>query len=145
MKLSISAKLIGGFGVVLLLVAVVGWMGISNVGAMSDQMNSMYNDRLIPIQEIDAASNWLHRMRAVVLEFLVAVSQGTMYTARETIADHETELVAQIDLYRKTDLTQGEKDLLAQFDKVYPIYRQERDTVLELKSKGDDADAMLVF
>ncbi|MDO8690968.1 MAG: methyl-accepting chemotaxis protein, partial [Dehalococcoidia bacterium] len=47
--------------------------------------------------------------------------------------------------YRKTDLTQGEKDLLAQFDKVYPIYRQERDTVLELKSKGDDADAMLVF
>ena len=145
MRLSIRDKLLAGFATVLVLMGIVGYVGISGVGTINDELSEMYVDELVPIQDLGEANSRLHRMRVSVLESLVALDKTKMAEAERSVAENEKEMLARMDKYGKTGLTQDEKDWLARFNAAWPAYKTERDRVLQLKRDGKDQEAMALF
>lgn len=55
-NLKTSVKLVLGFGVVILVLIAVAYMGYSNMKNINDGKTSMYFDRLLPIYQIGVAN-----------------------------------------------------------------------------------------
>ena len=145
MKLSIRAKLLSGFAVVLAMMAIVGYLGISAMAQLTAMADSMYKDRLVPIEDLGEANALLHRMRANVVEVVASEDPKIVADSLAKVGDREKEMLARIDAYSKTELVQEEKDWLAKFNAAWPAYKTERDRVLQLAQQGKRAEAQALY
>ncbi len=145
MRLSVQNKLLAGFIAVLALMGVIGWIGITNLGSVAGLMSSMYDDRLVPIDDLGAAATEYQQMRVNVLTFLVSSDKAAKDTAETSIAKHEKTMLERIDKYSKTSLVQEEKDNLAKFNAAWAAYKVERDKLLKLSRDGDTQGAMAIL
>lgn len=144
MRLNVAPKLFAGFGAVLLLVGVVGWMGISSLGTMSGLMDSMYGERLVAVQDLGQASARLEKMRVGLLGYVLAKDKTRMAEAANAISENENEMLARIEKYGKMHLTPEEKELLVRFGEAWPRYKVERDEVVKLESNGKHELAVIL-
>jgi methyl-accepting chemotaxis protein len=63
----IATKLMIGFGAVVAITAVVGWIGIRNMAALNAQTESLYEAQLVSIVDLAAMRGMTHRVRAGIL------------------------------------------------------------------------------
>lgn len=71
MKLNLRNKLLAAFGAVLVLTAIVGWMGISQAGVIDDRSDMMYKDDVVGLTLIAKLAQDTMLVRAKVLAHIL--------------------------------------------------------------------------
>ena len=134
-KVGIQAKLFGGFGAVLLLLAIVGYIGWNNTVTFSSSFKSMYVDRLQPVVQLGAAAQGLYELRAAGLQYGAVDALG-----RAKLKAADDKWLKQIDdrmkAYAATLLVPEERQWLKAWDQTYPAYVQTRQKFLLLYEQG---------
>jgi len=145
-RVNIFAKLIGGFGIVLVLMGVVGFIGYTGLNSVNDNYTQgMYEGAVKPIQYIDDAMMDLEEIRVNLYSAAADSDASATNQARANIADYQKKMTESLDKYRKTELSQEEKDLLAKFDAAWTGYAADKDRILALDEQGQSDQALALL
>jgi methyl-accepting chemotaxis protein len=80
MRLSVGAKLLGGFEFVVLMAILLGVVGMSSLAAMNDLATQLYNRDLVGLQDIGQARAIFDSYRLAGAQSLAAASDPTERT-----------------------------------------------------------------
>ncbi len=145
LHVTIRAKIGAGFASLLVLVGIIGWVSVGNLGKVNNLMGSMYEESLIPIQEIGGAVAELRQLQLYLVDDVLTQDKAKMDEAEQMIAEHEKLMLEHLDRYGKSNLSPEEKALLAGFNESWPLYKADRDAVLRLKRESKDISTMTPF
>lgn len=121
-SIPIGRKLIGSFLIIAAIVGIVAIIGYSNMKTINDGMTTMYNDRLVPIQDLGTADAKFYDIRGDLYKYL-AIPQDRK-TLKISFEEKIGTINLLIDKYRETSLLDSEKAELAKFDTSWPEYQK---------------------
>ena len=139
-NVKLSAKLIGGFLVVAILLAVVAAVGYINMKTINDDMTTMYDDRLVPITQMSNIEAAVHLIRGDLYGLLLFPDERAEMELE--ITENRAEVEKNIEQYRATFLVQAEIDHLAEFDAAWVVYQKEIADVIAKVETGLDKEAI---
>lgn len=144
-NLKTRTKLMSGFLVVAVFVAIVGGYGIFNMKNINSSMTSMYKDRLIPIEALSKVSENEMAARGEVLNMFLLKDQEKIASSIKKVEELTKENEQLIKEYEGTELLDSEKELLKKFKEDDSKYIEVRDKVTNLlyELKPDEAMALL--
>ena len=142
MKLSIANKLLAGFGVVLVLMGVLGFMGITNLGSLNAAMNDMYANRLKPVAQIGDARDAFNGYRLGVAKLVLASDEDSKAAAQAILAEEEKTLVAALDEFGRSDQSAEDKANLAAVQSAWAAYKALADKTVALAVADRDQEAI---
>lgn len=119
-NVKMSTKLLGSFGVIVVLMILIVAIGFIGINDINNGMTELYYDRTLPIQQVGTANAAFYKMRGDVYKYLLIVEEREKVQS-DIIADQE-KIKEQIDLYRATYLVDEEIAALAEFDRTYAAY-----------------------
>jgi methyl-accepting chemotaxis protein len=132
--MSIRAKLLLAFGVVLTLMGLVGLAGGRATMRMSDQADQLDEHNVEAAVELGAAQSALWELRYGMLQFMVDPAE------RQEILDSQAKLYAAIDdslrRYAAAQRNPEERVALAEWEQAFTQYRQARPRWFELYGAG---------
>ncbi len=121
----------------MIVVAVVGYMGLSN---MDGALTGLYTDQTLPIEQIGTASSALYQLRGDLYEYVFVPGEST--AAKQSILADQQTIQEQMILYRATTLSAEEKTALAQFDQSYATYIQAVNETINAVDTGNTTAAI---
>ena len=139
-NLSIGRKLIAGFLVIAAILAVIGAYGSVSMSNMQTRQDTIYNDALLPTQELGNAYSAVYTMRGDVYKAMLTPDQ--LAASEKAIAADVAEVNKQLASYRKSNLTPEEKDQLAKFDPAWATYQTAVADIVKSVKAGDTKAAM---
>ncbi len=131
-----GVKLIGGFlvvAIIVVIVAVIGYLGVQN---LSNIMVENYNNHVLAIEYVGAASVDLYRIRGDLYKWVLFPDLGG--DLETEIESFRSDIDHQIGLFRQTDLDEEESQKLAAFDSAWANYQRELDKAIALVKSGDE-------
>ncbi len=131
-----GVKLIGGFlvvAIIVVIVAVFGYLGVQN---LSNIMVENYNNHVLAIEYVGAASVDLYRIRGDLYKWVLFPDLGG--DLETEIESFRSDIDHQIGLFRQTDLDEEESQKLAAFDSAWANYQRELDKAIALVKSGDE-------
>jgi methyl-accepting chemotaxis protein len=138
---SIRGKLLAGFGAVLSLMAVVGFMGWRYTQHMQEEYEHLYNNNLQASVHLATAQDALWQLRYGFPQFMVLTKEED----RKKIVDNEPKLYQVIDdafaAYGRTALKPEEQQALAEWNEVFTKYKGARPKWFELYGAGKIEEA----
>ncbi|WP_420998484.1 methyl-accepting chemotaxis protein [Cupriavidus sp. 30B13] len=134
-QLRVTTKLVAGFLVVSLIGAVIGLLGVVNMGRMADWTGKIYHDDLQSLKGVQGANiDLLYSSRAQIA-LLSASTMGERAAEKEQIEKALAALDERMKAARVA-FTQPEGEaLLKQFDTLLPAYRQRIGAYVTLVGK----------
>lgn len=136
-KLKISAKIILGFTIVIILTLLIGTIAYNSLNTINDGMKSMYHNNLLPIRYLGEARRDLLTIRGDVFK-LVATANTSEYPALEkSITKSFTTLKESMKQYRDTGLTDKENEDITKFDSDISQYETDIKSVISMQVAGD--------
>ncbi|MBL4934438.1 methyl-accepting chemotaxis protein [Clostridium sp. YIM B02515] len=130
-NLKIAQKLILSFLVVAVLVAVNGIISIVNMSRINSNAISMYNDNLMPLNEVKTIKTNLLEIKS---DSLLLVYERD----RARIADYEKDIEKLVNednnlmaAYEKTNMSAKEKELYPKFKEYLLQYRKDREAIIK--------------
>jgi methyl-accepting chemotaxis protein len=131
------AKLLGGFGVMLLLLALVGWIGWRTTVSTSADVTGLLDNEFTQLAELSRTSRGLLELRngAAGIAYLTAdaVQRAALQTA-------DAQWLANIDddmhRYAASDLTPDERRLLATWQQDYSALVVSRRQLIAIREQG---------
>jgi methyl-accepting chemotaxis protein len=140
--LKIITKLLSGFFFVAMIAGVIGYAGISNIKTINRLLDNMYDHNLVPIHDISGANMQAIYQNRSVYDYLIETDLAEMDKIRKDMDVYEAKMKEFLDKYRKTDLTEKEKELLSKFDAAWPIYKSGVEKVLPLHNAKKNQEAL---
>jgi methyl-accepting chemotaxis protein len=138
-NMSIRAKLLVAFGVVLALLGAVGVAGWRATVRMSDEAHLLYEDNVQAAVQLGGAQSALWELRYGFPQFIVAPEK------RQEILDSQAKWYTLIDdslrRYAAGRRTPEERQALTQWEQAFTQYRQARPRWFELYSAGKVEEA----
>ncbi|RFU70793.1 methyl-accepting chemotaxis protein [Peribacillus saganii] len=140
-NLKTSAKLISAFVIMAILLSLVGIFGINNMAKLKTDIEFMYNERLIPSNDIASAQVLYQRMRVNIRDMnFIATTPEQKHQFEQTINELRSEIEAKIDKYENTLIIKEEEVILKKFDTAWQDYNRWMDHAIESANKGDVAE-----
>ncbi len=138
-NLKIGVKLLSGFLVISTLILIVAFVGYNNMKSIDNGMNTMYNDRLVPLEILGKIETGLYKMRGDVYKYIILPEE------RQVIqGDLSKDVISINDLvtrYKTNELLQEENDELLVFDETWKSYQQEVDKIINNINAGNETEA----
>jgi methyl-accepting chemotaxis protein len=142
-NMKVGSKLMLGFSAMGLIMAIVGYMGVTNMGTITQSTDNIYNVQLKPLMTLTKVRGLVYQMRSQTITALLTAN----------VADREDSLAKVKELNKLVDETRENfsKSIKAEavqkayddFAKVYDDYRAYRDnTVFRLLLAGDHTGAL---
>jgi len=132
MNLRTSVKLTSAFLIIAVLLSFVGLFGVSTMGKLNGSLDTMYEDNLVPVQELLEAQSKYMEMRTNIREMLIS---DTAEEKRQ-LADRSRELKSGIEsniaTFRTTKLSEESIEATRQFDDIWSAYNQYYEQALQL-------------
>ncbi|MFA5865251.1 MAG: MCP four helix bundle domain-containing protein [Phycisphaerae bacterium] len=144
----LGLKLLMVFMFTAVITAILGYLGIRNMGKMNQMLTKMYDENLMPIVYVTDANQELvnHNRRLCLIVMLPQKDEKD--TFKKKMLDNEKNLKKYLDQYRHTRLSESESErkLLAEFDTAWPIYTTVANQVLSLTYDGKNhaAEALII-
>ena len=142
--LKIAAKLFFSFAVLAAIAGIVGGVGFFIVGAMKTNGVTLYDGRLVAIQDLAYANFALLNARTDMRELLLSddvVQRGKLATS----INEETHITTQrIETYGKKVLQKQEQETLFKFQTAFGRYIELRRPAIELAVSGQKAKAWAI-
>ncbi len=140
MRLTIRTKLYAGFGIVLCLLAVVGFAGWRYITSLSSEFQRLYADNVQAAVHLSNAERALWELRFGIGNFMVFDAEG-----RTKILAGQDKWYRQIEdamkAYKSGSRTPEEQEALKEWEDSYPKYLQSRPRWFELYSAGKIQEA----
>jgi len=127
-NLSIKARLIFVIGFLSVLLVVIGTIGLTSLSSTNGALKSVYEDRVIPLGQLERASSLINKNQILVGESVVGQLSAfpedvSMVEKRVTeIRASMDEINAIIEAYAKYDLDEEERKLLETFNERRQAY-----------------------
>ena len=145
MALGIREKLFGGFGVVLALVLVIGFIGLRNKTAFAAQFKTLYHDRLESVVRLGAVEQGLYELRLGAAGATYAASKPedrAAMKARDEI--WLTQIDDNMGAYQLSTITDDEKTALQEWESTFAEFKKIRLQIIDLVDQGDASSAITV-
>lgn len=141
LNLKIRTKLLSAFLLVSILMGIMGYINIGNMKKINDGVDTMYNDRLIPIQMLGEIQKNLLVSRADILAMLNTDNSEKISSLISDLnqATHKNEAI--LKEFENIYLTDEEKVLLKQYSDNINQYRPLRDEIAQLIQEGKKEEA----
>ena len=109
-KMNLGFRLGLGYAVALVLLLVTGGLGLSSLKAAHDDMDGVYNDRVVPLQQLKTVSD---TYAVNIIDAVNKTHSGLMPAeeALKTVNEGVAEIKKQWDAYMATRLTKDEEKL----------------------------------
>ncbi|MBC2581902.1 methyl-accepting chemotaxis protein [Clostridium sp. DJ247] len=143
-NLKIQKKLTISFILISTFVLLVGGIGIVNMGRINSNLNSMYNEDLKVLQNLEQInSNTLHN-RLEIINLVESKDSTKSQETKNTIKKFRDANDKMLTEYEKTNLSNEEITILQKLKKDLSQYRQSSDQIIELVASGRYDEAMLL-
>lgn len=136
-KISVRVKLLIGFGVCVLLLALVGAIGIKGINDINSNANEMYVYNLSSIDYLHQINSNLLNIGADISYAVLIDSPSESQLAINRIEAIEMENQAIIDSYMTLEHSDETRAKLDEFQVLLEEYRQKRDNVIQLAAEGE--------
>lgn len=136
-KISVRVKLLIGFGVCVLLLALVGAIGIKGINDINSNANEMYVYNLSSIDYLHQINSNLLNIGADISYAVLIDSPSESQLAVTRIEAIEMENQAIIDSYMTLEHSDETRAKLDEFQVLLEEYRQKRDNVIQLAAEGE--------
>ncbi|WP_226390283.1 MCP four helix bundle domain-containing protein [Penaeicola halotolerans] len=141
-KSKLSALFVG----LVVLVMLVGIIGLSTVGKLSDSFKTLYDDRLVPERNVAKMMELFYETEIGLESFVYSNADVVSpELVQRAIAKRKTDLNLLIAELAETYLVDDEKLYLQQFKDSYAAYKEVEKEIIRLKmeGKGEEAEKML--
>ncbi|MCQ8893120.1 MAG: methyl-accepting chemotaxis protein [Methanolinea sp.] len=134
--MKIGKKMILGYLVVIIILVVVAAIGYINMGALDAADTAMYEDRVIPLDQLGQVNGDFQQMRAEMYRYIY-VPESRETIAKTTVPELRANIKEKMDAYRATYLTPEEEKALAEFDSNYAAFNTHYDALMAAVDKND--------
>ncbi|HEX2999749.1 MAG TPA: methyl-accepting chemotaxis protein, partial [Armatimonadota bacterium] len=141
----IGRKLMFTFSLLCALTVFVGVIGIAQTKRINNMTSAMYADRLVPVSELAECYQSVRRIRGGFLECITLPDPANRQNAREALDEAEATINKQLEEYKKSNLTEKEKEALQEFEDKWDAYPAGRDRILGLVDAGKKAEALALY
>ncbi|MEB0030169.1 MCP four helix bundle domain-containing protein [Undibacterium sp. RTI2.1] len=140
-NLKVGARLGLGFGLVLLLLAILTMVGLSRLSSLNDDINATNEERL---PKLMTANNWIFRLMETARHtrnMLILEGQDKIKVEVDAVMDDKRARKEYLDQLQKTVTATDEKAMLQTVIETRLAYVPSEDDFLKLVSAGDTAGA----
>lgn len=141
-KMNLATKFISGFLVTALVTLLVGIVGISNMGTINTMLNNLYDNNLVPIEDVANANMQAIYHNRGLYDYVIEAEKPDMDRISKEMDERENKFKELLEKYSKTQLTDPEKELLRQVNNKWPIYVAAAKKVMAFSYAGDNQAAM---
>jgi methyl-accepting chemotaxis protein len=135
--MKIGKKLLGGFVIVLIIMAVIALYGYTSAQDAAARSQNMYDNNMAAMEQMGLVSADFQQMRADFYRYAYVPSGRTAASA--TIEDLKSNIKRNVDSFRTLELTAQDKAALATFETNYATFVVEYDKGLRAADAGDQA------
>jgi methyl-accepting chemotaxis protein len=139
-NMKIGKKLIGGFIltiIIMLIISGIGFIFISNLALKSDEM---YNDRLIPIQQIGVINSAFTQFRGDAYKGMLVPEERTVsLDSAESVLASVNDQIVVID---KLNLNAEERKVFESFKTAFQEYKRESEKTIALARENKITEAV---
>ena len=121
-NLRLATQLIVAFSLVAVVALIIGLIGISGTNQVNAMVKGMYEEQLIPVKDVGAASHQAIQHIRRLNNFMVNPDPIQRKMAVERMEEHTREMMRLIDKEKQSHSGDQEKQLWAKFDKAWPLY-----------------------
>lgn len=142
-NLKTAVKLIFAFVIIAIILAFIGFFGLSNMGKLNESMDSMYTNNLLPINNLSAAQISVIKLKVAIRDFYIANTNADKDKVVQTIKEERKVVDEKIDIYRKkmTALEDEKKlEVLKEFGPIFENYNKLIDQAVQLGYAGKDEE-----
>ena len=143
--LKISTRIILGFSSVIILTAIMGGIAFFSLGTVSNSMNTMYADNLLPIRYLAEVNADLLQIRGDVFKY-VGTQNKSEYTAlEESISNSFKALKDSLQKYKETNITEDNKVQIKKFEDYVIYYEKDISSALAEHKSGNTGLIMIAI
>jgi methyl-accepting chemotaxis protein len=135
-----SRKLISCFIIVAIFSIVVGGVGFSNMSTINDKIETIYTDRLVPINFVSQISSSLWGIRGDVYKVILLPAEREK--TKGMLAANVDKLTKNLEAFKSSNLTTAEQDELIVFETAWNDYHKGVDQVVVKAESGDSEGAL---
>ena len=133
--MKIGKKLIGGFVIVLIIMAIIAAYGYTSAQDAAARSKNMYENNLAAVDKMGLISADFQQMRAELYRYIYIPSARA--TAVTTIDGLKTSIKTDVDDYSKLDMSDKEKASLDAFNTNYATFVSEYDKTIKAADAND--------
>jgi methyl-accepting chemotaxis protein len=139
--LKIGTKLPVIFCLLAAIAGLIGWIGVSKVGAIRASAARLYAERMMAIQDLAYANFSFLNARTDLRDLLLAEDASAREELSESIQNDAQMIDQRMDAFSKQSLGKEEQDMLAKFQTARARYRALRTPVIQLAMNGQSEKA----
>lgn len=124
---------------------VVGYVGHYAAGTLAEKMDDMYNNRLQPIQWLNASRAESRRNEALTLAIFLNQDPVEQQKNLKKIEEHKKIYIGLLEQYQKSNLDSFEQQTLAKIMTETKVYREEWQKALNLAMSGKQQEGHAYF
>jgi methyl-accepting chemotaxis protein len=146
-RISLRTKLLGGFGAVLAITALLGVIALSKMGAIEAGTQSIQQKTVQSVKLIGELQNDVSAYRRTQLEHVTASSPQEMTELAKVLKDAGPEMAADFKVYgeKYVDAGTSDADVMNAVKEDWDRYAEQTAGVVTASSAGRDAEAMRIL
>jgi methyl-accepting chemotaxis protein len=118
--------------------AIVGYVGHYAAGTLAEKMTNMYQNRLQPIEWLNASRAESRRNEALTLSIFLSKDKSQQQTLLQTLDTHKKQYISLLNQYQQGKLDSTEQQTFAQLLDETQIYRNEWQKSLDMAIAGNN-------
>ncbi|WP_019552658.1 methyl-accepting chemotaxis protein [Propionispira raffinosivorans] len=118
--------------------AIVGYVGHYAAGTLAEKMTNMYQNRLQPIEWLNASRTESRRNEALTLSIFLSKDKSQQQTLLQTLDTHKKQYISLLNQYQQGKLDSTEQQTFAQLLDETQIYRNEWQKSLDMAIAGNN-------
>jgi methyl-accepting chemotaxis protein len=141
----IGTKLTLCFMIVVFITIIVGFVGFKGIRNVQNNVETLYKDHFLAYEDLTAMKVAVQAVRGDIRVAMLAPTVEGKQKFLQILKDNTKKADAAVESYYKYDLSLDAKKYIAEFEKNWKLYSEERDKVipLVLDSKNDEANLIL--
>lgn len=145
LNLRTGAKLIASYIIIALLVGIVGFIGIKDMSSINNNIVSLYNGRLVPVQLLGNVNALLFETQGDLKSLIISTTDGDKNQYANGITYSRQIIEKNMKAYQSSYLNNDEKQALKKFDTLYPDFTASCDNVIKLVQDNKPDEAMSYY
>jgi len=139
-NLKTAWKITGGFTIVIVLMLVIGLLGLIGLQLLNQNVDSIYNHQLIPIQAMAKIESQVYLLRGNLYKYILIPEERP-----NTKTDIDKSISAIDDTFAEFQDLQNDSSkerLISDFDSAWKEYKSAVSEILDFANKNDNAAAI---
>ena len=140
LKISFKISVLSIF--LILSIVTVGIIGLNALSHVNGLLNTMNNDRLVPIYDLQEAKSSLKDIKLAVTSHVSSLNESDKKNYEDEIKKSEAKMLEHINKYSQTYLVENEVKGIELLRKSYEDYKTVRTSVIALSNSGEINEAL---